>query len=119
MLTQSTDYFVNSGYDAVFTGRLIYFYKQLATGEEDLDIAQMHKFLHEFYNNLERTPVERPSEAAARISLNQRRLIGTMTLLNLLRVGELCSLSLPVCHIYLYNFSYLSNFATIALLAPA
>ncbi|XP_064544420.1 uncharacterized protein LOC135432623 [Drosophila montana] len=85
VLAQSTDYFINSGYDAIFTGKLMQFYKQLTTGEEDIDVTQMHQFLHEFYHNLEWTPAEWPKGAAARIRLNQRRLVQTMTLLNLLR----------------------------------
>ncbi|EDW17835.2 uncharacterized protein LOC6581635 [Drosophila mojavensis] len=85
VVAHSTDFFISSGYNGVLAGNLIFFYKHLTTGVQSIDAAHMHKFLHEFYSNLEGTVPQWPNEAAARIAFNQRRLIYTMTLLNLLR----------------------------------
>ncbi|TDG52992.1 hypothetical protein AWZ03_000535 [Drosophila navojoa] len=86
VLAHSTDYFISSGYHGMLTSDLLFFYKNLTNDMQGIDDGmEMNTFLHKFYTDVEETVVEWPNEAAARIAFNQRRLIYTMILLNLLR----------------------------------
>ncbi|XP_032593962.1 uncharacterized protein LOC6558979 isoform X2 [Drosophila grimshawi] len=79
VLAEATEYYINAGYDLIFAGCLLRsdHFEQLEIGGQAIDVTQMHQFLHEFYTHVEATPTCS--------HLKQRRLIYTVTLLNILR----------------------------------
>lgn len=86
VFADAINFFLNSGYDALFANN--FDNHELRLNKLDTaGVEHMHKLLHEFYHTLETSISKVPRSTLARSCFQRRRLLHTMTMLNLLRVS--------------------------------
>ncbi|KAH8398812.1 hypothetical protein KR222_007968 [Zaprionus bogoriensis] len=86
VLADACNFFISSGYELAFADNLVTFQHQLKIDTMDKASGElMHKFLHIFYHTLECSAVPTTNISVAHIRFRRRRLLYTLTMLNLLR----------------------------------
>lgn len=87
-MADAINFFLNSGYEALFANDFVNFNHEMRLEKlETAGVEHMHELLHEFYHTIETSIGKVPSSTLARSHFQRRRLLHTVTMLNLLRVS--------------------------------